>query len=198
MSLLDSIKNLFRPAEQSEKLYIVDASYVGDGKRGGRLSPRDQIDILKRLARFSEQESIQMIAVFEGNPLRVVDEKDGGDFSGVRVYFTMKKYDRRELIFKHAKKSIRKADVMVITPDEELERRIADAGGKTMRASTFKKALEHVKVAGGGDRGGGKRNSRRRSRKPRNNREQDGDQRPQQKKNGGGDTDVSKLIDLVD
>ena len=71
---------------RGKQLYIIDAAYLsGPGRGHGRLSPREQIQILQRLSRFAEQEGIRVQAVFEGRSLREVS--NGEEFRGVTVFF---------------------------------------------------------------------------------------------------------------
>ena len=145
MSLIDGIKNLLgkAQADAGSKIYIVDAGSIGDSSQK-QMSPHQQIQILKKLSSFAKKENINIQALLDGKPLRVVG--DGGDFSGVTVYFTRKKVDVDSLIRKRLK-AARGCEVTVITPNQELSQEVESAGGQIMSTSTFKKALDAAGTA---------------------------------------------------
>ncbi len=195
MAFLDALKNIFvgeKTEVSSEKVYIVDAASIDGGKKR-QMSPHQQISVLKRLASFAKKEKISMQALLDGKPLRVVP--DGGDFSGVQVFFTREKFDINTLIKKRLK-MVKSSEVIVITDGSDSVSEIESAGAKLMSASTFKKAL------GGGDSRGGKKPERRGSgRRSRRG----GAGRPRNRSGGGGQPKkradkehVSDLIDLVE
>lgn len=196
MAFLDALKNIFggeKGEVSSEKVYIVDAGSIDGGKKN-QMSPHQQISVLKRLASFAKKEKISMQALLDGKPLRVVP--DGGDFSGVQVFFTREKYDINTLIKKRLK-MVRSSEVIVITDGGEAGGEIESAGAKLMSASTFRKAL------GGGEPSGGRKSNRRGSGRSRSRRGGSGRSKSQsggerQPKKRDDKQHVSELIDLVD
>jgi len=193
MALLDKIKSVFAQPQTEEggKIYIVDACNLEQAADKKQLSPHQQIQILKRLSGFAKKEGITIHALIDGKPLRVV--ADGGDFSGVKVFFTKNKMDIEALIRKRLK-AIKGSATTVITSNHKLESELESEGAQLMSASTFKKAI-------GMDGGKGRsRGSKRKSNKPSSNKKR------RKKSNSGGaskkpknkDDHVSELIDLVD
>ncbi len=190
MSIFKTIKNLvsagFGNGQNDEKLYIVDGSHLDEHRRN-HLTPTEKIDILQRLGRFAKKEKVQIHTIFEGNPLRVVE--DGGDFSDIKVYFTKDQASLDELILKQYKKHASRREVMVITADKKLEEAVIDIGGHIMRASTFRKALDS---AGSGRRAS---STRVKSQNHKNNNRSNGSKK---KKPEDEENRVSELIDLVE
>jgi len=200
MGFKDIVAKIIGGGQTKEKLYVVDASRLRDNRRG-RLAPREQISILQRLARFAEQEKLAIEAILEGQPLRVAD--DGADFNGIKVYYTGKKWQIDELILRHIKQKLRTKEVTVITAETELIARVEAAGGKVMRASTFRKVLEGAGEDGSGPQDGDRRRPKRRRgprgpRKPRDDEAQgpESSSRPAREPQGGDR--VRELIDLVE
>lgn len=201
MALFDAVKKLFGEGgaePQSDKVYIIDASSIDQDKQK-QMSPHQQISVLKRLASFAKKEGISIQALLDGKPLRVV--ADGGDFSGVTVYFTREKMDIATLIRKRLK-SVRANKITVITNDQGLEADVEASGGQLMSTSTFRKAL-----GGGGGRSKGSSGNRRRSgsssrrsKRGRGGSKRGGNRKGKSQKGGkkSEKDHVSDLIDLVD
>lgn len=193
MALFDTIKSLLGNQTETAsksgggKVYIVDAAKLQDGNKK-QLSPHQKIQILKKLAGFVKRENVQLEALFEGKPLRVVDE--GGDFSGVTVYYTRGKLDMAGLVEKRIA-ALGDAKATVISDDQNLESRLAESGAEFMRAGTFKKALGMGKSR---SRGGRSSNQKQ---KPKSGKRKS---RQNKSKNTGknGKDRVSDLIDLVE
>lgn len=122
------------------------------GARGGRLSPRDQIDALQILSRLAQKESLPIVAVFEGEPLRKV--ADGQKFDDVvTVYYTTSEEGLREKLLQQVKEHRRKKPVL-LTSDRKLEEQAQALGASVMRASTLVRALAAAGPEGGEFRGG--------------------------------------------
>ena len=73
MSLIQKISGIFggSPAAggHGNAVLIVDGTGLFDGKKGEKLSPRQQIDILQSMSRVNKNEEIEVEVVFEGKPL---------------------------------------------------------------------------------------------------------------------------------
>ncbi len=194
MGFKEIIARLSMAGKAKEKLFIIDANRLKDSSKG-RLPPHEQIVILKRLARFAEQEKIAIHAVLEGQPLRVAE--DGSTFNGIRVYYTGKKFEANELILRRFQQKKRTRDVTVITSDPTLISGIQEAGGKVMRGSTFRKALDSK-----GDKisqdGGRKRNRRRKPKSPDGQAKPDKPAEKRQNSTSPDNDRVRELIDLVE
>jgi hypothetical protein len=184
MSFFDTIKAFFSGGSRSGKLYIIDAAQLAGGGNE-RLGPRDQLQVLQHLSRFSEKENIGIQAVFEGRPLREVAH--GDNYGGVQVFFADSTANLQNLLLDLLKKGLRSKQAVLVTGTRPVEERAISMGGSTMRPSTFRKAFEN----GGGDRGGGDRgdrggrDSRRRGDRRRPPRQQRAPQDQQAPQSGG-------------
>jgi len=196
---------------RGKQLYIIDAAHLsGSGRGQGRLSPREQIQILHKLSRFAEQEGINVQAVFEGKSLREV--ANGEKFREVTVFFTENSTEIPELLIDLSRRA-RGRSAVVVTSNTEVEKKVIALGGSAIRSTTFRKGME-----GGGGGGGDGGNSRggfpprhRQRQRPRGGRRHDRrpDQQQQQSSqpdNSGSEQDspppsddpVRNLIDLVE
>lgn len=120
------LKSLFGGgAPATEVINPGDQVVIADGRgtlgaRGGRLSPRDQIDALQILSRLAQKESLPIVAVFEGEPLRKV--ADGQKFDDVvTVYYTTSEEGLREKLLQQVKEHRRKKPVL-LTSDTQAGR----------------------------------------------------------------------------
>lgn len=218
MSLIDTIRSWFGGGGPTG-VYLVDAAGLSS-QSGDRMGPRDQVQLLDRLARFAKHERVHICAVLDGKPLREVD--DGGEYKDVRVYFTKKEMSSSDLMLKLLKGRMRNATALVITADTAVEEQARNMGKSVMRGATLRRAMEAAGgPAAGGDRGGEGRSSSQRRRGGRRSRRKggrggDGEGRsprgapsgsdaPSAQNEGSGSTDaapkdqaVRNLIDLVD
>ncbi len=197
MSFLDKMKSLWggsaRAIGPSRRVHIVDAGALMNGQRDRR-SPLDLLNMLQRLGKFVQREKIELCAVLEGRPLREADE--GSEFNGVRVFYADNAEQRADKILRLLDRYARKG-VVVVTGDRKLESSVQARGGLTLRASTWRKALE--------DSGGPKQQDARRSprgrrrgrRGPRNEGQSNQSPPKQQEPRSKPDQGVSDLIDLV-
>jgi len=194
---------------RGKQLYIIDAAYLsGPGRGHGRLSPREQIQILQRLSRFAEQEGIRVQAVFEGRSLREVS--NGEEFRGVTVFFAENGNEIPDLLMDLSRRA-GSGSAVVVTSNTEVEKQVIAKGGSAIRAATFRKGMDGgVGGGGGGDFGGHPPRQRQRQR-PRGRRP---DRRPEEQGSNsapqGGepaaepappaptDDPVRSLIDLVE
>lgn len=212
MSLLDKIAGWFQSggaAGRADRLYILDGTTFLSSRGGGRTSPREIMGLLHRLSQFAQAEKIQLHVVFPGESLRKAP--DGAEFNGVDVYYADDAVQLKARVLELLRKGLRrKGGVAVISADAELEKAAAKAGGHTLRASTFRKALDGVDSGGGQDRGprggggGGGGRERERRRRPRRSgppRGPGGSDEGSSDEGGGEPTQadsVRSLIDLVE
>ncbi len=192
MSLLEKIKSWFGAGEGSHKaICVVDAAVLmGANRPGGRLSPREQIQILRKLSMFAEREGFDVLAVFEGHPLREVGH--GEDFGArVKVFFCDSSAAVQDMVRKLAAERASRKPIVVVA-NRKSEEEIASLGVRVMRGNTFRKGVELALSGGGGDsnarqepsqRGPEKR--RHRGRGPR--REPRGAGQPAQQTTGAGE-----------
>jgi|GEM_PF-2817044 hypothetical protein len=215
MSLMEKVKGFFTgDADTSEpvskNLYVIDTVQLSDSNGGQRPSPRDQFQMLQKLARFAEREKLSVCAILEGRPLREAADRE--DFNGVFVVYAEHADQFADITMQQLKKSGRPATL--VTADRKLEALAAEQGFETLRMSTLRKAMDDrdqgSRGANGSGRGGDRGRRKRRprpTRKPNNTPNADGNKetseptpnsqtKPQPQKQPSRD-DVSDLIDLV-
>lgn len=141
MGLFQSIKNIFTgggtaPAAK-KRVYVVDGARILSERRGGRLTPRDQLHILKILDDTAKAEGFSIQTVLESErPLREVD--DGGEFGSVRVYFARtgaKVHEQMMELVRQAKSGV------LVGCGPELELQAAKSGLQVMNPNTFRRAF---------------------------------------------------------
>jgi predicted RNA-binding protein with PIN domain len=158
---------------------IVDGSRWMDARGNDRQSPRDQVQILQVISRFTRQEKIETQVVFEGRPLREVSED--GEFNGVKVFFTEKQGSAGDLVVSRAR-STGPRGLLVFTADQAVEQKVSELGCIIMHPSTLRKAIEGGSGSFDERQGGapmGRRGGGDQRRRPMGNRPQ---QRPQQQR----------------
>lgn len=172
MSWLDKIKSWFRGglvAQAKGTLFIADAAVLmGSNRTNGRLSPKDQLQMLRRISLFAEREGVEVWALFEGRPLREVAH--GDIFANrVRVFFADTAEALTDMIKDLAQKHAARSPLAVIA-NRRLEDDLTDRGIRVMRGNTFRKAVELAISSGTGfsqqsaasDSGGSMRRQKRR------------------------------------
>lgn len=172
MSWLDKVKSWFRgglAAKAKGTLFIADAAVLmGSNRTNGRLSPKDQLQMLRRVSLFAERESMEVWALFEGRPLREVAH--GDTFANrVRVFFADTGEALADMIKDLAQKNAARAPLAVVA-NRQLENELTSRGIRVMRGNTFRKAVELVISSGAGssqqsatpDSGGSMRRKKRR------------------------------------
>ena len=201
MSLIQKISGIFggdsAAGGHGNAVLIVDGTGLFDGKKGEKLSPRQQIDILQSMSRVNKNEEIEVEVVFEGKPLRKVEH--GGNFDDVTVFFSEDGSKVSDFIARQARNHGGSKPVTVVTGDTSLEEAIVKSGQTTLRPQTFRKAFG----SGRGEQRGGSRPPRKRRRpegkgegKSNERRDRKSSPKPQEAKKSGDS--VSDLIDLVD
>ncbi len=217
MSFFSQLKEAFtsdRITAPSTGLHVIDLSSFGAGSRGGdRLSPRDRVNLLQKIASFVEREQLNACILIEGRPLREAPE--GESFKTAKVVYA----ETGDEYVQQALKLAAGGSALLITQNRELERQAQDRGIRTLRASSLRRAMDENgrgsggggggNGGGGGGRSGGNRSGRRRSRSRRGNAEggnRNTEQQaakptenaePKNKKSGQAKDGVSDLIDLV-
>ena len=194
--------NLFKPAKT---VLVVDAVSLNESLgMKGKVPPRNQLQMLRRLARFSQREKIEVVAVLSGSPLNKAAA--GKKFEGVLVLYSKS----LEVHAKHvAKIASGKGAGAVLVSGNAATEKIAGRGVKKLRISTFRKAFDvGGDMEGDSPRSDGPRSRSNSNRPPR---------RRQQKQSGGNSNAkgnepkkerpakenseadaINELIDLVD
>lgn len=222
MSLWNSIRGVLgsKPAAMERspaKLYVVEGDRVADSRGGDRMGPVERVQVLQRLSQFSEREQVKIDVVLGGRALREVAY--GEKFGPLTVYYAEQQSALVDQISKLFEDGGGKGSVVVIASDRQVEERIANLGGRMLRVSSLKKALEGG--SGGGEQGGGRDNGGNRQQRNGGGRPRRGgergdrgdrrDRRPQSQQPNqtrsenqssqtepGAETTVKNLIDLVE
>jgi len=197
--------NLFKPARP---VLIVDTVSLNESLGlKGKVPPRNQLQTLRRLSRFSQREKIEVVAVLTGSPLNKAPA--GKKFDGVTVLYSSSPEAHTKYVAKTAQS--RGGGAVLVSGDAATEKLVGN-GTKKMRISTFRKAFD---LGGEGEGNNNDRNEgsggRSRSNRP--------PRRRQQKQQGGGKNEqkserppkndrpqkekseadaINELIDLVD
>ena len=122
---------------------IVDASGFIDKRfreANGQPSPRDNFNILKSLAFFSQREEIKISAVFIGRPLREAGE--GDTFKNVTVYYAEDENSLARKTMQLARSGSSRKEIIVVTDNRHIEQDAAKQGAQCMRLATLKKGME--------------------------------------------------------
>jgi len=148
----------------AKPVLVVDIAAVLKAKGvRGNAAPRQQLQILRALARIVQRENIKVTAVLVGKPLDKAPHNKV--FDHVRVRYA--KTD--EALNKELIKGFKQAGCtgVLVTEDVALENRVIKSGGTTLRVSTFRKLLDdgNEQNENGGGNGGNNNN-----RPPRNDR----------------------------
>jgi len=135
--------------EAEQVTVVVDGKDMCPGKNEEEeLNPRQQVEILQKLVKIQDQEDWDTWVLFNGEPLRQVDH--GGDFMGVRVFFSPTPPQRVPTLLECVKvlKS-QNRDALLVTNDTDLESRAREQGAFTLRADSLKKGYESLFVSRG-------------------------------------------------
>lgn len=132
----------------------------------GKVAPRNQLQLLRRLARFAEREKVGMVIVLSGTPLHKAPANK--EFEGVAILYSKSPEVHTKLVTSTA--ASKGAGAVVISANQEIENAVLGRGLRVMRVSTFRKAFDVGGNAGENnnrsDRNGGER-SNNRNRSPR-------------------------------
>ena len=198
--------NLFKPAAP---VLVVDVVSLNESLgMKGNVSPRSQLQTLRRLSRFSQREKVDVVAVSSGSPLNKAPH--GKPFEGIMVLYSKSAEELGSFLARTVRS--KGAGAILVTGNVELEKQAGSV--QKLRISTFRKAFDL-----GGDQEPqerGNANAPRGNRPPRKNRQkqQNGDaprkertpkerqpkekERQQQPKEPSRSDAINELIDLVD
>ena len=191
--------NLFKSAKT---VLVVDAVSLNESLgMKGKVPPRNQLQMLRRLARFSQREKIEVVAVLSGAPLNKAAA--GKKFEGVMVLYSKSPDVHTKYV---AKVAAGKGAGAVLVSGNAAAEKLAGRSVKKLRISTFRKAFDV-----GGDNEGeargdkprgrseGNRPPRRRQQKQSRGNTKGSEPKKEQPKKELSDTDaINELIDLVD
>lgn len=197
--------NLFKPAKT---VLVIDAVSLNESLgMKGKIPPRNQLQMLRRLARFSQREKVEVIAVLSGSPLNKAPV--GKKFETVTVLYSKSPEQHAKYL---AKVVGGKGAGAILVSGNAATEKVVGNGVKKLRISTFRKAFDVGGDIEGGERG--ERGERSESQRGRSNRPQRRRQPKQQSGGKGGkggepkkerptkegsEADaINELIDLVD
>lgn len=204
---------LFNLFKASKTVLVVDGESLNDALgMKGKIPPRNQLQILRRLARFASCEKIETIVVLSGSPL--IKAPAGKKFEDVTVIYSKTMEAHAKFLAKTA--LAKGAGAILITGNAAAEK-IVGSRVKTMRVSTFRKAFDFGAAESGGDAperngggnaggerersGGNNRNRppRRRNQKSSDEKKPDRERERERPPKEMSDADaINELIDLVD
>ncbi|WP_372794041.1 hypothetical protein [Pontiella sp.] len=194
--------NLFKPARTVLVVDVVSLNEAAGQK--GKIPPRNQLQMLRRLARFAQREKLAVVAVLTGTPL--IKAPAGKKFEEITVLYSSSPDEHAKYLAKTAQS---KGSGAVLVSSSAAAEKLAGNSVRKMRVSTFRKAFDTGSDDGGDDRSEGSnprsrgsRPPRRRQQKPRNNKDNDNgrnEPKAERKPKPKSDTDaINELIDLVD
>lgn len=192
--------NLFKP---SKTVLVVDGVALNESLgMKGKVPPRNQLQLLRRLARFSQREKVEMVVVLSGAPLNKAPA--GKKFEDITVVYSKSAEEHAKMLAKTA--AAKGAGSILISANDKAEK-LLGAGAKKMRTSSFRKAFDVGGDTEGTDRDngeGGRNGGNNRSRPPRKRQQRSApaekaERRPEKKQATTSDEDaINELIDLVD
>ncbi len=187
---------LFGLFKSSKTVVVIDGVSLNENLgMKGKVPPRNQLQLLRRLSSFAQREKLDVVIVLTGSPLHKAPAKK--KFEEITVVYSK----TLEAHAKYAVKTARSKGVgaILISGNSAVEKN-AGSGIQTMRMSTFRKAFD----VGGSDidsseRSGPSRSNRNRPPR-RRSQKKTGEKSPeQQPKEPSSDADaINELIDLVD
>lgn len=194
--------NLFKPAA-AKTVLVVDVVALNESLgTKGNIAPRNQLQTLRRLARFSQREKIEVVAISSGEPLNKAPA--GKKFEGIVVQYSDSAGGHPQYLAKAVR--AKGPGAVLVSGNAEAEK-ILGTGPKKMRMSTFRKALDtggdpESSEGGAPTRSGGNRPPRNNNRRPKPApaaeplQERSIQERPA-KEMSNADA-INELIDLVD
>ncbi|MCF7847279.1 MAG: hypothetical protein K9M45_00400 [Kiritimatiellales bacterium] len=191
-----SFLSLFKAVQKS---VVVDGvSFAEVTGTRGRMAPRNQLQMLRRLSRFANREKVGMTVVLCGSPLNKAP--GGKKFEGVLIIYSKSEKAHAGCLIKTIKKAGRGA--VLVVENKTLEAQAHKSGLDTMRVNTFRKAFEAGSFDGERERGNDRDRSRSQQRRRSPNRPQPvKDVAPVdqgQKEDRSEQDAINDLIDLID
>jgi len=182
--------NLFKPAQT---VLVIDTVSLNESLgMKGNVPPRNQLQLLRRLARFSQREKLAVVAVLTGSPLNKAPA--GKKFEGITVVYSKSNEDHVKCLVRTA--SAKGAGAVLVSGSAAAEA-LRGGSAKNLRISTFRKAFDSTSDSEGAERspssGRGNRGPRKSRPKPSNEPKQERPVREMSEADA-----INELIDLVD
>ncbi|VGO19263.1 hypothetical protein [Pontiella sulfatireligans] len=188
--------NLFKPAKT---VLVVDCLSLNDSMgMKGKVPPRNQLQTLRRLTRFSQREKIEVVAVLCGAPLNKAPA--GKKFEDITVLYSKSADVHAKFL---AKTAASKGPGAILLSGNAAAEKLAGSSVKAMRVSTFRKAFDvggDPEAPERGNKNGAPRSNRPPRRRPQKSGSGDNkpkERRPEKTANSEADA-INELIDLVD
>lgn len=188
---------LFGLIKSSKTVVVVDGVSLNENLgMKGKVPPRNQLQLLRRLSGFAQREKLDVVIVLTGSPLHKAPARK--KFEEITVLYSKSPEAHAKYIVKAARS--KGAGAILVSGNAAVEK-MAGSGLQMMRMSTFRKAFD----IGGNDvdsseRGGGNRSNSNRNRPPRRRpQKKTGEKNPEPPPKESSDADaINELIDLVD
>ena len=188
---------LFGLFKSSKTVVVIDGVSLNENLgMKGKVAPRNQLQLLRRLSSFAQREKLDVVIVLTGSPLHKAPAKK--KFEEITVVYSK----TPEAHARYAVKTARSkgAGSILVSGNSAVEK-MAGSGMLTMRMSTFRKAFD----VGGSDidsseRSGPSRSNRNRPprRRPQKKTgEKSSEHQPKEQPSSDADA-INELIDLVD
>lgn len=199
---------LFNLFKASKTTVVVDGVSLSEALgMKGKVPPRNQLQLLRRLSRFSEREKVGIVVVLSGSPLHKAPA--GKKFEDITVLYSKSIEAHPRFVVKVA--ASQGAGVVVVSGNAAVEKAVLGRSLRTMRVSTFRKAFDIGGNESEGnsrpERGGNDRNNRNRPPRRRQQKQSSGEKKPERssersaerpaKESSDADA-INELIDLVD
>ena len=188
---------LFGLFKSSKTVVVVDGVSLNENLgMKGKIPPRNQLQLLRRLSSFAQREKLDIVVVLTGSPLHKAPARK--KFEEVIVLYSKSPEAHAKYIAKTARS--KGSGAILISENPSIEKMVG-GGTRTMRMSTFRKAFD---VGGsdidGSERGGGNRSSSNRNRPSRRRQQpKTGEKKPEHPPKEPSYADaINELIDLVD
>jgi hypothetical protein len=196
----ENIMGLFGLFKSSKTMLVVDGLSLNEALgMKGKVPPRNQLQMLRRLSRFAEREKMGMVVVLAGSPLHKAPS--GKKFEGITVLYSKSPAAHAKHVAKVA--ASKGAGTIVVSGNAAVEKIALGRGLGVMRVSTFRKAFDFGGSESDGssrpERGGSDRNNRNRPPRRRQQKQSSGEKKPERPPKESSESDaINELIDLVD
>ena len=192
---------LFNLFKASKTILIVDGLSLNEALgMKGKVPPRNQLQMLRRLARFAEREKLELVVVLSGSPLHKAPA--GKKFEEITVLYSKSPEAHAKHVVKVA--ASKGAGAILLSGNATVEKSALSRGLGIMRVSTFRKAFDFGGSESESPRrtehGGNERSKRSRPPRRRQQKKPSGEQKQTQErppKDSSSDA-INELIDLVD
>jgi len=158
----------------------------------GNIPPRSQLQVLRRLSRFSQREKLAMVVVLSGSPLNKAPA--GKKFEGITIIYSKSLEAHAKYLAKTT--AGKGAGAILVSNSVQAEQKAGKRVNK-LRISTFRKAFDIGGDLDGNERGGGGNRNRPPRRRQKKN-DQPAEKAPRPEKNMSDADAINELIDLVD